>query len=114
MAACSVGKTRSGKTIRVPLGAAEEEELTAYSLQFSDNDKFDALLAIEYLVLRETRRGFKDVPWTDALNLSLNYFDESLSADEKAACRLALGIENAFQARQHGERIIHRHFRMEP
>lgn len=111
MLAISVGTTTSGRNILIKLNATSIQELVGVFEHFSERDRFDTLLAIEYLLLGEKRRGCRDETWVRDLISNRDMLNFTLGRRMIASWKHHLGIASAFAARDYGRTIVHTHFR---
>ena len=90
----------------------KEIDVTRDFTVFSDYDKFDVLLAAEYLQLCESRKSFVDQAWLDCLATVRRGITDILGGKRIWEIRTELNVRSAFEARDFGKRLVHPHFKV--
>lgn len=111
MTLLSVGTTSEGKDILVDRYNDKDRGIAHNFVDFGERDKFDALMAIEYLLLVEIRNEEPDFDWEQALTLNQSFLDQSLGTKKTRSFKKYLGIRHAFEARDYGKNLTHPHLR---
>lgn len=111
MVTLSVGTTVSGKVIKLLATYENDPHILGVFSGFSDHDCFDALLAIEYLILREKRRKYPQAEWVKSLRRQVSYLRAKLGPQRIGAIQKEAGLTTAFAARDHGKMRLYPHFR---
>lgn len=106
-----VGRTCEDRAILVDGDAAKGVAIQNDFALFSERDLFDAILALEYFGLSESRRPNVDQSWLMAISLTHFYLWMRLSPEAARQQKNELGLHSAFTARDYGRERIHPHFR---
>lgn len=111
MAAIFIGRTNSGKAIRIEARSCAKPDMDRHFDNFSQREVFDALLAIEYLILCESRRSRDDRNWADALAIVRVLCRDRISINSIEEFRERLGLDSSFALRDYGRSLVRPHFR---
>lgn len=111
MAIIFIGETTRGVAIVVETNARQIADLSSIFALFSERDKFDALMALEYPAVSELRKSSGDEPWLDAIGFTHSYLKMALGEQVVALWSERLGLTSAFAARDYGKVLVRRPFR---
>lgn len=111
MPAIFIGRANSGKAILIERKILGDSAVCEHFSAFTERDAFDALMAVEYLLLCERRRPHRDRGWTDSLETARVLFLNRQTADSIQNFRILLGITSSFGARDYGKSLVRPHFR---
>lgn len=111
MAKISIGRTGSGAAITIETQVGDGMNIGELFGDFSEGDKYDALMALGYLGISEIRKNSVDKAWLDAIRLAYSYLEISLGKQTIAVLSESLGLTSAFAARDYGKALVHKHFR---
>lgn len=110
MLTTSIGETLDGKKIKI-LSFFDHDSKMEQFAGYSERDLFDAIMVVEYVLLREMRKVVPDNDWMDSLRRHRRFMRRALGAERFACIRENLGILTAFAARDYGRSLAYRHFK---
>lgn len=110
MLATVIGETMTGKRIKILNFAPEDQKMEQFA-GYSERDLFDAILATEYVLLREMRKVMPNEDWMASLRRHRRDARALLGTERLASIKGSLGVATAFTARDYGRSRVYRHFK---